>query len=209
MTKIEDNATVLFIGDSITDGGRDRDNPEDLAPGGFVRMTTALFHSRYPEKNIRFINRGIGGNRVCHLRERWQEDCIEQKPDWVSILIGANDTWHRYASNCPVSAEKFEEDYRYILTETKEKLNARIILCEPFLIPVDEDKIIWREDLDPKIHKIRSLAREFGAIYVPFDGILAGACTKREPAFWARDGVHPSAPGYALMAKAWLEATEG
>lgn len=152
------------------------------------------------------FNRGLGGNTVKDLRNRWQEDCIDLNPTWVSILIGANDCWRRYDSNTPVSPEKFEKDYRYILTETKEKLKAHIILCEPFLLPVDQEKIRWREDLDPKIHIVRSLAREFNAVYVPFDGILAQASTRREPRFWSADGVHPLAPSHALMAKAWMDA---
>lgn len=205
-TLIEDNAVVLFQGDSITDAGRDRDNPDDISVRGFVNMTAALFNSRYPEKNVKFFNRGLGGNTVNDLRNRWQQDCIDLKPTWVSILIGVNDCWRRYADNKPVSPEEFEADYRYLLTEIKEKINAKIILCEPFLLPTDADKIKWREDLDPKIHIVRKLAREFNAIFIPFDGLLAQACAKREPKFWAADGVHPTAPSHAIMAKAWLNA---
>lgn len=204
---IKDNEVVLFQGDSITDAGRDRDNPNDLSVRGFVNMTAALFSAAYPGKHVKFINRGLGGNRVKDLRNRWAEDCIDLKPDWVSILIGVNDCWRRYSINDPVTSEAFEEDYRFIIKEAKEKCNANIILCEPFLLPVDEEKELWREDLDPKIHVVRKLAREFNAIYVPFDGLLAQACTKREPEFWAPDGVHPSAPSHAIMAKAWLDAT--
>lgn len=205
-TIIEDNAVVLFQGDSITDAGRNREDGDDLSVTGFVSMTAALFNSMYPGKKVKFLNRGISGNKVCDLRARWKEDCTDLKPGWVSVMVGVNDCWRRYSENRYTAPEKFEEDYRYILTEVKQKCSSNIILCEPFLLPVDEEKELWREDLDPKIHVVRKLAREFNTIYVPFDGLLAQACAQREPAFWAQDGIHPAAPGHALMARAWLQA---
>jgi acyl-CoA thioesterase-1 len=81
-----------------------------------------------------------------------------------------------------------------------------LILCEPFVLPVPEDRKNWREDLDPKIQVVRKLALEFGAILIPYDGIYAAACAKREPAFWAADGVHPTYEGHALMSIEWLKA---
>ncbi|MEO8397463.1 MAG: GDSL family lipase, partial [Chloroflexota bacterium] len=52
------------------------------------------------------------------------------------------------------------------------------------------------------------LAREFSAIYLPLDGLFAQAATQAKPAFWADDGVHPSFPGHAFMAQAWLRAVK-
>ena len=142
------------------------------------------------------------------LKARWKEDCLDIEPDWVSILIGINDCWRRYDRNDPTSVEDFENGYRDILTRTANETNARLILCEPFVLPVPEDRKAWREDLDPKIHVVRQLAREFNAIYIPLDGIFAAASVKREPAFWAADGVHPTSAGHALIAMEWLKAIE-
>ena len=204
---IQDNAVVLFQGDSITDCGRVRDNENHLG-GGYANMTAAQFSALYPEKNVRFINKGISGNRVKDLQARWQEDCINLKPDWVSILIGINDCWRRYDRNDPTSTEQYETGLRDILQQVKEKLNARLLLLEPFVLPVPEDRKNWREDLDPKIHAARSLAREFDALYIPLDGLFAQASTRREPAFWAPDGVHPTPAGHALITQAWLKAVK-
>jgi lysophospholipase L1-like esterase len=94
-----------------------------------------------------------------------------------------------------------------MLNEIKEKLNAEIVICEPFVLPVtEEQKTAWREDLDPKIQAARELAREFNAVYIPFDGIFAAAAAKADPVFWAEDGVHPTYSGHALMAENWLRA---
>ena len=83
---------------------------------------------------------------------------------------------------------------------------ARLILCEPFILPTPPDREAWREDLDPRIHITRKLARQFEAILVPFDGVFAAAATSRPPEFWAPDGVHPTAAGHALMTQTWLKA---
>ncbi|MEJ5197522.1 MAG: SGNH/GDSL hydrolase family protein [Anaerolineae bacterium] len=202
-TLIEDNALVLFQGDSITDAGRNYADPADLGTG-YAMLVAAWFSAAYPEKRVRFLNRGISGNRVRDLRQRWQRDCLDLRPTWVSILIGINDTWRRYDSGDPTSAEAFERDYRAILTATRDRLAARLIICEPFLLPVPDDRIAWREDLDPKIAAVRRLAREFDALYIPLDGLFAAAATRREPAFWLPDGVHPTPAGHALTAQAWL-----
>ena len=68
-------------------------------------------------------------------------------------------------------------------------------------MPYPEDRKEWRVDLDPKIIAVRELAVEFGAILIPFDGLFAQASCKKEPAFWAADGVHPSQAGHAFMAE--------
>jgi len=201
---IADNSTVLFQGDSVTDCKRSRENDTELG-SGYANMAAAMFSAMYPEKNVKFLNRGISGNRVKDLKERWKEDCLDLKPDVVSILIGINDCWRRFDRNDPTSAMEYERDYRYILTQIKENLNAKIIVCEPFVLPYPEDRKAWREDLDPKIHVARSLAREFGAVYIPFDGLFAENCMKKEPAFWAADGVHPTQAGHAFMARTWLK----
>ena len=208
LMEIKRDSVVLFQGDSITDAGRSYEDDSSLGTG-YGMMSAAWFGAVHPELNVKFLNKGTSGNTVLNLKERWEKDCIAYKPDMVSILIGINDCWRRFDRNMPTSVEDFKADYHGILLDIKEKLGARIILCEPFLLPItEEQKKFWREDLDPKIHAVRELAREFNAIYVPFDGIFAAASMKRELTFWAYDGVHPTNAGHALMAKSWLEAVK-
>ena len=204
-TLINDNALVLFQGDSITDAGRERYNSYSLG-NGYAMIASAWFGALYPEKNVQFLNRGVGGDRTQDLESRWQKDCIALKPTWVSLMIGINDTWRRYDGWGATSAVAYEKSYRTLLEAVKTKLAARLILCEPFVLPVPADRARWREDLDPKIAVVRQLAREFHAILVPLDGIFAQASAQREPAFWAADGVHPSNAGHALIAQSWLSA---
>ncbi len=196
---------VLFQGDSITDSGRDRSKPNSLG-SGYAFIASSLFSARYPELGISFVNRGVSGDRASDMHLRWQEDCVALQPDWVSILIGINDTWRFFDSGLRTTAAEFSEHYRAMLEDVRLRTNANLILCEPFVLPTPPDRAAWREDLDPKIHIVRSLAREYGAIYVPFDGIFAQASARQELAYWAADGVHPTPAGSALMAEAWLKA---
>lgn len=194
---------VVFQGDSVTDCMRGRFNDDDLGDG-YVMMAAASFAAQFPEKQVQFFNRGNSGDRVRDLRARWEEDCLALRPDWVSILVGINDTWRRYDANDPTPVAAFEAGYRAILEATAAQ-GARLMLCEPFLLPVTPGQMAWREDLDPKIGVIRQLAREFRAWFIPLDGLFAQVATLREPAFWADDGVHPTHAGHALIARAWLE----
>lgn len=169
-------------------------------------MAASWFAAAYPAKKVRFLNRGVGGDRVKDMRARWQEDCLDLKPDWVSIMIGINDCWRRFDANDATSAWDFEAAYRDILVQVKQKTKARLIIMEPFLLHAREEQRQWRGDLDPKIEVARKLAEEFGAVVVPLDRLFSEACGAQPPAYWAGDGVHPSLPGHALIAQAWLKA---
>lgn len=199
------NDIILFQGDSITDCGRNYAEASSLGVG-YALMASARLGLQYAEKNLTFFNRGISGNRAVDLQARWDRDCLELKPTWVSIYIGINDTWRRFDSGQETTAAEFEASYRDLIERTRQNLEARLVLVEPFVLPVPEDRKGWRQDLDPKIHVVRELAREYGAILVPLDGLFAAASVKAEPAYWAGDGVHPSPAGHALIADAWMKA---
>ncbi|WNS45856.1 SGNH/GDSL hydrolase family protein [Paenibacillus sp. MMS20-IR301] len=201
----QQNDIILFQGDSITDCGRDRNDPSSLGTG-YALMAAARLGLLYPEKNLTIINRGIGGNRAVDLQNRWEKDCLELAPTWVSLYIGINDTWRRFDSGEETTAAAFEASYRDLIERTQKNLDARLVLVEPFVLPVPEDRKGWRQDLDPKIHVVRELAREYNAVLVPLDGLFAAASVKAAPAFWAGDGVHPTPAGHALIAEAWLKA---
>jgi acyl-CoA thioesterase I len=171
-----------------------------------VMMAAAWIGALYPELNIKFLNRGVSGNRVKNLQSRWQADCLDLQPNWVSIMIGINDTWRAFDSNDPTSTEDYRAGLDAILGDVRNKLDARIVLIEPFVLSHPADRKAWRADLNPRIDVVRELALKYSAILVPLDGIMAEACTRREPAYWAGDGVHPSLAGHALIAQSWLQA---
>lgn len=199
--------TVVLIGDSITDAGRTVWGPpaqDDDLGAGYVRIVASLFGARHPDRGVRFVNRGVAGDRTRELEVRWSDDCLALRPDVVSLLVGVNDTWRAFDAADPTPAEEFESRYRR-LCETAAATGAALVLGEPFLLPVSDVVRSWRADLDPKLDAVRRIADDLDARLVPYDAAFAEACTLAPPEHWAPDGVHPSPAGHGLMALAWLE----
>src|SRR5437016_1616161 len=94
-----EGTVVLFQGDSITDGGRNRAASEPNQPGAlgtsYPLLVAAAALAAHPDRALRFYNRGVSGNKVPDLEQRWAGDTLELKPDVLSILVGVNDFWHR------------------------------------------------------------------------------------------------------------------
>jgi len=201
----DNNSIVLFQGDSITDAERCRIDDNDMG-NGYAMMAAAWFSATYPAKHVRFINRGISGDCVADLQRRWQWDCIDLQPAWVSILVGINDVWESYQTGKPPAGEAFAQGYRELLTRAKETINPRLILAEPFIVPPPQETALWRPYVDPLVQAVRTLAHEFDAILVPLDEVFTEAATHRSHEFWAPDGVHPTPAGHALIAQTWLRA---
>jgi acyl-CoA thioesterase I len=186
--------TILFAGDSVTDCGR-REDPAGLGDGYVLRIAETLGSEAH------WLNRGISGDRSRDLRERWDRDVLAAQPALVSVLVGVNDTWRRYDSDDPTPAADFEANYRALLDPLAAD-RVGLVLIEPFLLPVRAEQIAWRDDLEPKIAIVRSLAREYDAALVPADKALNAV---GDAAGLVPDGVHPSHRGHEMLATLWLE----
>ncbi|MEG0014249.1 MAG: SGNH/GDSL hydrolase family protein [Cellulosilyticaceae bacterium] len=198
--------TVLFQGDSVTDCGRDREDPSSLALG-YPKKVAQIYQNLFKDNEITFINKGISGNRTSDLLARYDEDFKDIQPDFVSILIGINDVWRKYDRNDPTSPETFKSNYTKLLSDIKEDMPlAKIMLIEPFVLHSLPERATWHEDLDPKIQIVRELAREFADYYLPMDGIFANLCTHNyTPHELALDGVHPTDLGHSVIAYEYLK----
>jgi lysophospholipase L1-like esterase len=204
---LKENDHILFYGDSITDAGRrDPDNNNGGLGFGYVALCAAALAERFPQWHIRCTNRGVSGNRVGDLEARLERDVLALEPTVVSILIGINDTWRRYDSDMVSGLDEFRAACGRVLAAVRDRLGARVILLEPFLLPIPDDRRAWREDLDPRIAITRDLAREYAACFVPLDGLFAAASCRAPMAEWLPDGVHPTPAGHQLIARHWLEA---
>ncbi|MEU1506012.1 GDSL-type esterase/lipase family protein [Kitasatospora sp. NPDC005748] len=191
--------TVLFQGDSITEAGRDRGCPGDLGHG-----YAALAAAGLPGTPV-VLNRGVGGDRLADLRERWPTDTLAHRPGLVSVLIGVNDTWRRHDRGLPSPVDRWEQDYHRLLGDLSGHCAPRLVLIEPFLVPVREEQWGWRADLDARIQAVRRLAAAHDAGLLAADGLLNQAArTAGDPALIAADGVHPTPLGHRLLADAWL-----
>ena len=196
---------ILFQGDSITEMNRKAADFYDLGDG-YVYDAAQGLREALPEKELEFINRGVGGDRTWEMKKRWQEQCIDLQPDFVSILIGVNDTWRAFDQNNPTTAREYEDNYRSMLEDVRRHTKAKILMIEPYLLHDVPEKDAWRPDLDEKIEACRRLAREFADEYLPLDGLLAAASVHELPAHWAADGIHPSQAVAKLIARYYVEA---
>ena len=193
------NPTILFQGDSITDAGRKSNHNESLGDG-YVMLASAWLSALFPEYHMKFYNRGVSGNRVRDLRHRWKKDCLELRPNLVSILIGVNDiNWKA------TSTESFQSDYQNILEQTQQ-LNCKIILLEPFLVHSNGSFLKLNEELNKKIEVIRKLSREFETKLIPLNDIFMKVCNRSPPSFWSLDGAHPTLAGHALISQSWIKS---
>jgi acyl-CoA thioesterase I len=186
----------VFIGDSVTDCGRDIEPPFG---DGYVREI-ALSDALKGE----IINVGTSGHRLIDLENRWQADVLDHKPTLVSIAIGINDTWRRYDDNDITAIEDFRDRYERLLTKTRSLCNPQFVLCEPFMLAVTEEMNTWREDLDPKIAVVHEMAALFDAILVPFDAYFNTLAKTMPMVDLADDGIHPSVFGHQELARLWL-----
>lgn len=211
MSKInlQKNDRILFIGDSITDVGRNRSDDSNLGEG-FPNLLAQKLAEKYPNHHLTILNRGISGDQVIDLKNRWTEDCLSLKPDLVTILVGINDVGFVIDENLlPTEAElaKFEADYRFLLESLRKETDAKIVLMEPFVLPYPADRLDWRDQLDPRIQIVRRLAQEFEALLVPLDGLLnTKGLTGSFEEYTGDDGVHPTSLGHHVIADAWLNS---
>lgn len=206
--------TILFQGDSITDGGRKRDHyyANDTWGGlgsSYVLPIVSELLGKNPTSNIRCYNRGISGHKVPQLNNRWIEDCLQIRPDVLSILIGVNDFWHTLDFNYQGTAKSYEEDFRKLLDRTlKELPSLKLIVCEPFVVKngsaIDEEK--WFPAFMAYQEAAQKIATDYQAIWVPFQKVFDDALKIAPVSYWCPDGVHPSLGGAHLMAEAWLKA---
>ena len=206
---------ILFQGDSITDAGRNRDekspnNSRALGNGYAFMAASTLLHD-HPDKNLQIYNRGISGNKVYQLAERWDTDCLELKPAVLSILIGVNDFWHMLTGKYEGTIETYRNDFTRLLENTKENLpDVKLIIGEPFAVSgVKAVDATWF----PRFHEYQKAAREiaatFDAVFIPYQSIFDKALESAPGVYWTHDGVHPSIAGNQLMAHSWNQLTIG
>ena len=210
--KLLKEQVILFQGDSITDSGRNKEdtgfNTARNLGSGYPLLAGAAILNKYEALNLKIYNKGISGNKVFQLAERWDKDCLELKPDVLSILIGVNDIWHKLNGTYNGTAEIYRNDYIALLERTIKALpNVKLIICEPFAVKgvkAVDDK--WYPEFFDYQKAAKDIARQFKATFIPFQSIFDEAQKRAPGSYWTGDGVHPSLAGAPLLAKAWMKA---
>ncbi len=203
--------TILFQGDSITDAHRDRNkqtnaNDSGALGRGYVYSIATQLLTDHAEDDLKIYNTGISGNKVYQLAERWQKDCLDFKPDVLSILIGVNDIWHTLNGNYNGTVEKYEKDYRALLERTLKALpDVKLVICEPFVLRCGAVTDKWFPEFDGYRASAKKISEEFNTLFVPFQSMFDKVVEMTPPQHWAADGVHPTMAGAYLMGQEWIK----
>lgn len=206
---------VLFQGDSITDAGRNfqknEPNRANGLGGGYAHLAAATLHHEYIAMNLRFSNRGVAGNNVQQMLDRWEPDCLDVKPDVLSVLLGINDTIRAYKRKPDAdTVENFDLKYRRCLDAARQaNPELRLVLCEPFALIAGELTEPYLPGLEQRQRIVRKLAEDYGAVFVPFQALFDAMLDDAPAEYWVPDGVHPSPGAHLRMARLWVECVEG
>ena len=209
---IEANSRLVFIGDSITDAGRDKNLDGEgrgtAYGGGYVNLIHAHMMTTYPERRIRSINMGISGNTVRDLDNRWQRDVTDKNPDWLSIMIGINDVWRQFdmamVPECQVHLDEYKETLTRLVSQTRPTVKGMVLATPYFIESVREDAMRVRMDQYGAV--VKELASEYDCILVDTQAAFDHHLQYFHSANLGWDRVHQSSPGHMIIAKAWLQA---
>jgi len=201
----------LFQGDSITDCGRNRDSAEPNAAGalgtGYPLLVAAAALAAHAARGFKFYNRGISGNKVPDLQQRWTADAIDLKPDVLSILIGVNDFWHKLDHGYNGTVQDYEQQYSALLQTTRDALpHVHLIVLEPFVLRTGAVDARWFPEFDQRRAAAARIAARARATFVPLQTIFNQRTRTAPPDYWAADGVHPTPAGHAVIAEQWRRA---
>jgi isoamyl acetate esterase len=143
---------VIFLGDSLTEAG--------AKSNGYIRILEQRLKVE-GHANFNLVGKGVGGNMVRHLLQRFENDVVQERPDVLFILVGINDvgfaTWHPEIGG--TSPNQFRTGLQYMVIRAKEK-GIRVVLCTPTVI---EEKPNKKNPLDVSLDIYASLVREVAA----------------------------------------------
>jgi lysophospholipase L1-like esterase len=169
---------VVFYGDSITDA--------------WGRLTdTGTFFPGKP-----YVNRGISGQTTPQMLVRFEQDVIHLHPAVVVILAGTNDI----AGNTGPSTPAMIEDNFRAMTSIARQNGIKVVLASitpAFSYP-------WKPVIEPvaTIREVNGWLRDFCAeqhfVYLDYYSAMSDEKGAMKPGL-AKDGVHPTSAGYAVM----------
>ena len=224
ITSCTNSTKVVFLGDSITEAGiYDKEvgvpSGDTLIYPKYTGFITLL--KKDIEDDIELIGKGIGGNKVSNLLERYKKDVLSLNPDIVFIYIGINDVWHKYSFGTGTDIIFYENGLRKIITDLKNK-GSRVILCTPTVIGENKGEFtlvnefkdietmeIMNGDLDAYSDVIRKLASELNTDLLDLREIFMNYISENNPnnessGITTYDGVHLNDLGNKLIADEML-----
>lgn len=195
--------TIMTVGDSIT-----------TYRYGYAEILRALVGLVDPQQSANYINHGRSGYTSTHGLEHTFTLYLAQKPDWVFLKYGANDTkrFGGQASKLLVSLQEYTANFT-LMVEAYVKAGARVVLITP--TPVVESivntspdyqamQMTWENsDIQGCADALKVIA---GKHHIPLVDLVSLFTVKPDPALYCPDGLHPGPAGHRLMIEQVLKA---
>jgi len=226
MTSCTNSTKVVFLGDSITENAISKKGDTLTFANGLTQVPKYTgFIARLKEsvgEDVELIGKGIGGDKVSNLLERYKKDVLSLNPDIVFIYIGINDIWHKYDFGTGTDIIFYENGLRKIIADIKSN-GARVVLCTPTVIGENKGEFtlvnqfknietmeIMNGDLDAYSDVIRKLSSELDTDLVDLREIFMNYISENNPnnesaGITTSDGVHLNDQGNKLIADSMLK----
>lgn len=196
---------VVMIGDSITDAGRRETSPPYGI--GYMSLARSLVTAARPELGLTWENRGVGGDTVRHLADRWVRDVLDEAPDVLTVMIGINDVWRRFGDNPleAVPADEYQSTLLTLLRSVQEISDVQMLVGSPYMIEADRADPM-RAAMDVYGSLAKDVATKVGATFIDVQAAFDAVLQHTESRDWADDRIHPNQPGHAVIALTFIEA---
>lgn len=211
---LRQGSTIVFIGDSITAAGRGGAGEavpweEDWGLGrGYVAQVWSWLVAAHAGLRCRVVNRGVSGDTVRGLAQRWEADALAESPDVLAVMIGINDVWRQFdqpwKAGAGVGPEEFRDTLGRLAAEARRRV-PRLLLATPFVLePRRTDP--FRQRMDEYGGLVRQIAGEVGAECVEVQAAFDRVMEHVHPCALAWDRIHPGPHGHMVIARAFLQA---
>ena len=203
--KTQQDAMVVFLGDSITHQGL------------YTQYLENFFYTRYPDLGIRFRNAGVAGDSISDALARFDLDVASHHPDYVTVLFGMNDGQYR-EFDASIFAE-YQVNMKRLLDRI-ESIGAKPIVLSPTMF--DHEVTRLRQDDPTWRFRNKTFSSSYNALMSLFGAWSWDESRKRGNAFvnlWAPlnsytdlgrrlnpnftlvgDAIHPQASGQVVIA---------
>jgi lysophospholipase L1-like esterase len=199
---LRDGDTIAFLGDSIT------------AARGYTKVVEHYTLMRFPDRKVRFVNAGKGGDTAYGSLERLDRDVFAQGATVVTVAFGINDIgWGTKADD--EHRQKYLDGVREIVARCQ-KRHVRVFICSPAITAEDPEKSA-EGYLQKMADDGMALARSLGAETIDISRamrevqrkIVDANAREKDPKNQTRlhvdDGIHLNDLGQLAMAYAILK----
>lgn len=204
-TEIPTTAQVVFVGDSITNGGGSWDPQRDSFPNRWKNIACGQVQSCRDHVRIVGASGGclvVSCNSHPALKDEWLANVINitPKPTTIIVEIGVNDLF------AGITDQQYGDAYRYLMDQAS-LAGIRLLIAT---IPPTTTAWAWHNAHNPQRRGINNWLRSYYGAANLFDidaGLRVGSTGDADPNYYYLqgngDGLHPSSWGHACIAD-WL-----